>query len=293
MGRIPRLTEARCIALFRQVLGNTPVCPQRTFDFLRGNPAPGQQQVRRLPVDAFFPEHGLVLEYMGPQHFEPSALMDRRPGRREQRARNQDIRTEVLATNKIRLIRVRYDENLTEEMVRAKLLEVGITPPAPATIDDVVTRALRSFAEELEASGWQGREREAISYFAFGHLVPLCQPESVLVDPTQIGIEVAVPQLPGEERKAQVCKDLVIWPRPRMTCWDDASQPTVAPLAILEWKVGRPEVYSADVDWLCAFTAAWPGTIGYAVALNLQHRAFLLSCTRIEAGRSEAGWLPR
>jgi len=83
----------------------------------------------KLPVDAFFPSFSLVVEYMGEQHDEMNALMDRRPGRRQQRARYQERRSAVLAEQSIRLIRVWHNEVLTKQLVRQKLLRVGIKTP--------------------------------------------------------------------------------------------------------------------------------------------------------------------
>jgi hypothetical protein len=68
---------------------------------------------------------------MGTQHFEKNRLFDGRPGRRAQRGHYQNLRTEILAAHHIPLIRVRYDEPLTEEMARRKLLEAGISLSGP------------------------------------------------------------------------------------------------------------------------------------------------------------------
>lgn len=103
-----------------------------------------------------------------------------------------------------------------------------------AQIDEIVKLSLTTLAEDI-ASGWTGRrEREVVSLFCFGHLLRHCRPGSFLSDPTQIGIEVAVLQIPSQTAltgkagsKEQVCKDIVIWPKARMTCWDDAGRPTV------------------------------------------------------------------
>ena len=158
-------------------------------------------------------------------------------------------------------------------------------------LDALVHRSLMSFAAAVLANRWNGREREAVSEYAFGHLLPQCSTGGVLFDPTQIGIEVAVPQLDGDGRKLQVCKDLVIWPRPHMTCWDCDGQPTVPPLAVLEWKTNRATVFQADVSWLSKFTTDWAAVTGYAVTLDLRRRAFLLSCTRVQADDVDPHWL--
>lgn len=104
----------------------------------------------------------------------------------------------------------------------------------PASLDRVLRGFLHRFTDEIFKRGWRGREREAISLYAFGYLAR--NRSGLLRHPGQIGIEVAIPQLPGRSRKRQVCKDLVIWPRPMMTCWDKAGAPVVHPLAVVQWK---------------------------------------------------------
>ena len=117
-----------------------------------------------------------------------------------------------------------------------------------AELDEVVRQSLIQFTEEVFRRGWYGLEREAVSLYAFGFLVPQCKPDSFLHDPTQIGIEVRVRQLDEPNRKRRVTKDLIIWPEPWMNCWDDQKEPTQYPAAIVEWKVNERQVYEGDVD---------------------------------------------
>lgn len=62
-------------------------------------------------------------------------------------------------------------------------------------LDAVIRESLIEFAGFVAQTGWWGREREAVSLFAFGHLVPRCRGTSPLKHPTQIGIDVAVQQV--------------------------------------------------------------------------------------------------
>ena len=164
---------------------------------------------------------------------------------------------------------------------------------AISNIDSIVGRSLTSLARELSGGEWKGRrEREVVSLFCFGHLVGQCTPGGVLHDPAQISIEVAVPQIPGQpdltgkaRSKAQVCKDIVIWPRPRMVCWDAQGKPTVAPLSVIEWKHNQGEVSGYDLEWLCEFSARTAEYVGYAVSTNLPSQGFTLSCTRLFGGQ--------
>lgn len=164
-------------------------------------------------------------------------------------------------------------------------------------IDEPVGSALRAFASATVAGSLScRREREAVSMFAFGSLLDQVDPTGSLMNSSQTAIEVPVPQVAvGNERfegkKRQVCKDLVIWPEPRMTCWDDDGDPTVAPTAILEWKFGVNRVSEYDVDWLEAFTTEYSDCTGYAVAANPPGGGFALSCTRITADRKRPEWV--
>jgi hypothetical protein len=131
-----------------------------------------------------------------------------------------------------------------------------------AELDKVIRKSLRSFYRGI-SGGWCGREREAISLFAFGHLAKNCSPKTLL-SLEQIGIEVAVRQLkPSKKhkgRRSTVCKDLVIWPKPNMTLWSTNGKLKNEPLAVMEWKVnysfGRRAhkknrlKHEDDIDWL-------------------------------------------
>jgi hypothetical protein len=164
-------------------------------------------------------------------------------------------------------------------------------------LDEIIRQSLTEFTEDVFKTQWLGREREAISRFVFGHLIHFCRPDHCLWDPTQIGIEVAVPQLKEPNRKRQVTKDLVIWRAPGMTCWNSDWEPVQYPMAILEWKVryntkqDAAKICKYDVDWLCKFSADLETFVGYAVTLDLLARRFRLTCTRVYKGQPAAKWL--
>ena len=168
-----------------------------------------------------------------------------------------------------------------------------------AQIDAIVAQSLQSLARELSGGAWKGRrEREVISLFCFGHLLSHCRPASLLYDPAQLAIEVAVPQIPGQRgltgkpgNKTQVCKDIVIWPQPRMTCWDNDGKATVRPLSVIEWKHNEKAVPTYDMSWLCAFSSEHPEFIGYAVCTRHPAQGFTLSCTRVFLGQHTDRWL--
>jgi len=160
-----------------------------------------------------------------------------------------------------------------------------------AALDLIIRESLESLVSSVFASQWYGREREVVSLYAFNHLQALCRESSVLHHPAQIALDGAVPQLPGPDRKKLVCKDLVIWPEPGMTCWDEDRGPVNYPIAILEWKANKPKVSPGDVKWLREFSAGRERFVGYAACLDLEQRRFRLSCTRVHNETVWADWL--
>lgn len=58
-------------------------------------------------------------------------------------------------------------------------------------MDSIIRQSLREFVADVFAHSWWGKEREAVSLFAFGYLIRQCRPGSALFDPAQIGIEVS------------------------------------------------------------------------------------------------------
>lgn len=82
---------------------------QHRFDFLRGDTG------TKLPIDAFYPEHNLVIEYKERQHSEPVKHFDKPHvitasgvHRGEQRTTYDQRRRTVLAEQKIKLIEIPY-----------------------------------------------------------------------------------------------------------------------------------------------------------------------------------------
>jgi len=158
------------------------------------------------------------------------------------------------------------------------------------TLEQTVRTSLNEFAQFLSDTTWRGRERELISLYAFGFLRKHCKPKSVLHDPTQIGIEVAVPQIPRPNAKPQVSKDLVIWKNPGMTCWDSHGKPTRHPLAILEWKVGSRKGMKGDLKWLSEYSKERKGFVGFAIFCSASP-SVSLKVTLVRRGRVTDGWL--
>ena len=100
--------EFYVIDLCDEILG-AKAARQHTFDFLRGDGTPG----RRLPVDAYYPELNLVVEYRERQHAEDVAFFDRKTtasgvSRGEQRRIYDQRRRDILPKHGIRLVEISY-----------------------------------------------------------------------------------------------------------------------------------------------------------------------------------------
>jgi len=70
MVSIKKKEETDCINLFRKVFKTDNVLLQHRFDFLLGDVSKKTNKQSKLPVDAYFPDYKLVVEYMGKQHFK-------------------------------------------------------------------------------------------------------------------------------------------------------------------------------------------------------------------------------
>ena len=119
--------EKYIIDLCSQVLGRV-ASQQHRFDFLRGDTG------CKLPVDAYYAELNLVIEYRERQHTESVDFWDRKPTasgipRAQQRARYDQRRREVLPQHGIKVVEIGYHEfghdgrkRLLREMENDKLV---------------------------------------------------------------------------------------------------------------------------------------------------------------------------
>jgi hypothetical protein len=103
--------ESYIIDLCDKVLG---LCSSRQhrFSFLRGDPGKNGR-CSELPVDAYYPELELVIEYRERQHSEPVHFMDRKSTisgcfRGEQRRLYDERRRQVLPQHGLSLIEFDY-----------------------------------------------------------------------------------------------------------------------------------------------------------------------------------------
>ncbi len=172
-------------------------------------------------------------------------------------------------------------------------------------LDLIVRTALASFFDDFCRVDWYGRERDAVNLFVFGHLLTGVAPGSILSDPAQLGIEMPVPQVVEGKRfkgKKYVCKDVVIWPRPKMTVGNTYKQERIYPLSVMEWKSinrhdGKREIdrklaeYLFDIEWLKSTSKGKEDFTGYAVLIRQDGSSRTLNCSRIRSGQSIANWI--
>ncbi len=164
-------------------------------------------------------------------------------------------------------------------------------------LDRGIRDSLTSFAQVALDPDWRGREREAISQYAFGHLLSCFDERMPFIHPGQIAIEACVPGLEGENPKGRVNKDLVVWASHRSAAtWDESWKVARSPRCIIEWTFARNgsrwlRAWEYDINWLCAHTSKWRGCTGYAVALLRVPSEPRLLAARVANGHVNLGWL--
>lgn len=163
-----------------------------------------------------------------------------------------------------------------------------------AEIDGIVAASLRDFAVDMFSRPWFGKEHDWVNAYAHGQLARRRSAGGAFYDVGQIGIEVAVGQPPGFTARA-ARRDLVLWPKPLMTCWDARWHAVNHPLMIMEWKVHRPAYSSPglnrELDWLKAYSVWQPSVLAYAVEIDTRRASSVLRCRRVLAGHEDPTWL--
>lgn len=109
-----------CLYLFEQIL-NSKCKFEKTFDWLINSETSG-----KFRIDGYFNKYNLAVEYDGAQHYE---YIKHFHSSYEDFIRSQErdkLKEKLLLENGVKLIRVRYDEPLTEEYLREKLIKAEI-----------------------------------------------------------------------------------------------------------------------------------------------------------------------
>jgi hypothetical protein len=139
-------------------------------------------------------------------------------------------------------------------------------------VDDLVRSSLTAFIEGFTLAKWWGKERDCVNRFVHGVLMRRCQPSTILAHPTQIGIEVGWLSRETCSLARLPRKDVVIWPEPWMSCWNEAWEAINFPMAILEWKAlrtaRRVTCHAHDRQWLSGLAKERAEFAGYSVAMN-------------------------
>lgn len=107
-----------CINIISNVL-NTKYVLEKTFNWLKYNN-------NKLRLDGYFEEYNLAIEYDGIQHYEYMEKYDKKYEDFIKRQERDRLKDKLCEENEIKLIRIKYDEPLTEEYLKQKLIEEGI-----------------------------------------------------------------------------------------------------------------------------------------------------------------------
>ncbi|BBX31955.1 hypothetical protein MMAG44476_20287 [Mycolicibacterium mageritense DSM 44476 = CIP 104973] len=100
--------EHYVLDLCDEILG-IPARRQERFDWLRGDPSPTRPRGSTLPVDGYWPDLRLVVEFQEEQHTQPSPFFDRRQtvsgvGRGEQRRLYDERKRILIPEHGLRLV---------------------------------------------------------------------------------------------------------------------------------------------------------------------------------------------
>lgn len=120
--------EAYVVDLCDQALAEVGI-RQHRFPWLEGDLGRNGRRVR-LPVDAWYPNANVIVEYRERQHDEPVAVMDNRPtvsgvNRGEQRRRYDEVRERAIPAHGIRLVVIRPSDLDADR--RGRLRRVALT----------------------------------------------------------------------------------------------------------------------------------------------------------------------
>lgn len=129
--------EHYVLDLCDEVLGSAAQ-RQATFDWLRGDPSPSRPSGTRLPVDGYWAELALVVEFQEEQHSQPSPFFDRRQtvsgvGRGEQRRIYDERKRRAIPDHGLRLVviekvafEVRFKRIVRDRARDIEIVRVGL-----------------------------------------------------------------------------------------------------------------------------------------------------------------------
>jgi len=141
------------------------------------------------------------------------------------------------------------------------------------TLHELLGEAFREYEAWLLATSWRGKEHDCVNLFVHKFLHSRISANGPIYDPTQVGIEIGVPQPHGIGIKKAARKDLVIWKEPDTSTWDEDWNPVKFPIAIIEWKARRkkfslPITFHRDLKWITAYSLLHPDYLGYCATVD-------------------------
>jgi len=110
------LTEAELLRLVRSILRDEEVVHQASPEWL------GHQR-----IDIYVPSLGIAIEYQGRQHYEPVAFFGGEEAFAANRVRDQR-KAELCEQHGVRMIYFRYDEEITRDLLVARIQQVARIP---------------------------------------------------------------------------------------------------------------------------------------------------------------------
>lgn len=114
----PKCTSSKGEQIIRQILKNKNLnfIEQKTFD--------GLIYEKKLKCDFYLPEHNLVIEYNGIQHYESISVFGGIEGLKITQSRDL-VKYQFLEKNNIKLLIIKYDNPSIEEYLIDRLKELG------------------------------------------------------------------------------------------------------------------------------------------------------------------------
>lgn len=133
MGKRADSDESYILNLCDEILGVKAV-RQKRFDFLRGDPSKSRPRGITLPVDAYYEECQLVVEYREKQHYEDVPLFDKKQtisniSRKEQRRKYDLRREEILPKHNLRVITIPYyyfEYDANKKLLRNREADIAV-----------------------------------------------------------------------------------------------------------------------------------------------------------------------
>lgn len=109
-----------CIHLFGQELNEQPEF-EKSFDWLRN-----KETNCKLKLDGYFEKYKLAIEYDGIQHYKFYPQLDKTENDFIKRQERDKLKDNLCKEHNITLIRIRYDEKLSSNLIKQKLKEFNI-----------------------------------------------------------------------------------------------------------------------------------------------------------------------